>query len=320
MRASAGRSGARMECPLVSIGVPTYNRPDLLARALTNISNQTWKNLEILVSDNCSSDPEVTRVIKSFSERDNRIRHYVRERNIGALDNFFFLLSQARAPYFMWAADDDYIASWFVERCMEVMLREKDIVLCTAETQYFNTEGELFPLVPQGAAFRRPTGWDRLKRMEHLIRNNFDNLIYGLFRREALVSNGQIFWTRTYAISNNEIPPLLAAAYHGEIVVLPDAGIFKRATLNTYAQAVWEERGGRLPTGSHMKGWRAIRSTWRYHDNVIRAVRAGVEQLDLEPDERRRLVAMARSRIRLHFLYMLARYKPASAPVSQESR
>jgi len=51
--------------PLVSIGIPTYNRPNELKIAIESIVNQKYNNLEIIVSDNCSSDPAVEKLCKN---------------------------------------------------------------------------------------------------------------------------------------------------------------------------------------------------------------------------------------------------------------
>lgn len=305
---------------LVSIGVPAFNRPHSLARTLQNLLAQTWPNIEIILSDNCSTDPAVADVSREFCKKDSRIRYFRQQNNIGAAKNFFFVANQSYAPFFMWAADDDYIAPWFVERCMEFMLDREDTILCTTETQYMSAEGVAMELVPQGTAFRRPTGFDRLGRMDHMLRNNFDNLVYGLFRRDALIQNGEIYWSRTTSISLNEIPPLLAAAFHGEIVVFPEVGIFKTATQDVYAQAAWEERGGRLPPKSRMTSLRSMISTWRYHAAVIRAIEFGLEKLDIPAEAKHHLIALSRSRIHRHFLCMLAQYKPRRARVSEIKR
>jgi glycosyltransferase involved in cell wall biosynthesis len=55
--------------PLVSVGIPCYNRPEGLKRTLECITGQTYKNLEIIVSDNCSPDPEVERVGREYASR-----------------------------------------------------------------------------------------------------------------------------------------------------------------------------------------------------------------------------------------------------------
>jgi glycosyltransferase involved in cell wall biosynthesis len=93
---------------LVSIGVPTFNRPVGLHRTLDRIAKQNYRNLEIIVSNNASTDPEVEKVINEFLIFDKRIKYYHHTKNIGAALNFRFVYEKATGDYFMWAADDDY--------------------------------------------------------------------------------------------------------------------------------------------------------------------------------------------------------------------
>jgi FkbM family methyltransferase len=97
--------------PLVSIGIPTYNRPEGLRRTLNRITNQTYKNLEIIVSDNCSPNKSTELLVKELMKTDYRIKYFKQERNMGVTFNFHFVLSKASANYFMWATDDDYFES-----------------------------------------------------------------------------------------------------------------------------------------------------------------------------------------------------------------
>jgi glycosyltransferase involved in cell wall biosynthesis len=94
--------------PLVSVGIPTYNRPELLARTLEHLTRQTYKNLEIIISDNASEGRETVDVVSRFSKSDDRIQFYGQPSNIGAAANFYFVMEKAVGKYFMWAADDDY--------------------------------------------------------------------------------------------------------------------------------------------------------------------------------------------------------------------
>ena len=87
---------------LVTIGVPTYNRPQGLDKLLTCIHQQTYKNLEILISDNNSPDPAVTAVIEKYKALDHRIFSTRQIENIGVENNFNFVLNQAKGEYFMW--------------------------------------------------------------------------------------------------------------------------------------------------------------------------------------------------------------------------
>jgi glycosyltransferase involved in cell wall biosynthesis len=94
--------------PLVSIGIATYNRPKLLHRVLERITKQTYKNLEIVISDDFSPGKETQKVVYEFMENDPRIKYYCQEINLGQARNFNFVFQKASGDYFMWSADDDY--------------------------------------------------------------------------------------------------------------------------------------------------------------------------------------------------------------------
>ena len=109
---------------LVSVGIPTYNRPQGLRLALECVTLQTYKNLEIIISDNFSTNPEVELVIKEYKDKDQRIRYFRNSENIGATKNFDLVLEKATGKYFMWAADDDewdneHRNSWGDDSCSE---------------------------------------------------------------------------------------------------------------------------------------------------------------------------------------------------------
>jgi len=100
------------------VGVTTYNRPEGLRRALGCLVNQTYTNLEIIVSDNCSPGSETEAVGREFQTRDPRIRFYRQAHNAGMDANFKFVLDKATGPFFFWAADDDEWTPDFVEVCL----------------------------------------------------------------------------------------------------------------------------------------------------------------------------------------------------------
>jgi glycosyltransferase involved in cell wall biosynthesis len=102
--------------PLVTIAIPTYNRADnYLRQALTSALTQTYPNIEIIVSDNCSTDHTKT-LMTGFS--DSRIKYFRHAKNIGANNNFNFSLQQAKGTYFLLLHDDDLIDRDFIETCM----------------------------------------------------------------------------------------------------------------------------------------------------------------------------------------------------------
>ncbi len=105
--------------PLVSIGIPTYNRANgNLRKVIERALGQTYRNVEVIVSDNCSSDetPELVRSIE-----DPRLRYFRQESNIGPNNNFNYCLKQARGEYFLLFHDDDMIDEDFVEACISAL-------------------------------------------------------------------------------------------------------------------------------------------------------------------------------------------------------
>ena len=103
--------------PLVTIAIPTYNRADAyLKQAIQSALSQTYPNLEIIVSDNCSVD-NTESIVKSFS--DGRLRYIRHQKNIGANNNFYYCLETATGTYFLLLHDDDLIDDDFVSVCME---------------------------------------------------------------------------------------------------------------------------------------------------------------------------------------------------------
>lgn len=115
--------------PLVSIGIPTYNRANsYLKYALGCAVRQTYENIEIIVSDNCSPD-NTESVVKEFG--DSRIRYYRQTENIGPVNNRNFCLEQSRGKYFVMLLDDDFIDDDFVATCMDAVKHHEPGVILT---------------------------------------------------------------------------------------------------------------------------------------------------------------------------------------------
>ena len=93
--------------PRISVGLPTYNRPEFLALALENLRRQTLQDFEVIISDNASPDQRVRQMCEELSRADSRFRYVRQAVNIGIEANFWFVYREARSPLFMWAADDD---------------------------------------------------------------------------------------------------------------------------------------------------------------------------------------------------------------------
>jgi glycosyltransferase involved in cell wall biosynthesis len=169
--------------PLVSVGIPTFNRPEGLRRTLQQITQQTYGNLEIIVSDNCSPAPDTENIVRQFMEQDARIKYYRQSENIGATNNFKFLLMLAKGDFFMWAADDDEWSQHFVSICANHMQSDVNSVM-PHFTYSYRAQGRLHDcgilpdLSPENS---------RATNAANYLKNLRSNLFYGLHRRESLL-------------------------------------------------------------------------------------------------------------------------------------
>jgi glycosyltransferase involved in cell wall biosynthesis len=130
--------------PLVTIGIPTYNRADgYLREALADALAQTYAPLEIVVSDNASTDATPERVRAMADERVRYVRH---ETNIGGNANFNACLEHARGAYFLLLHDDDRIDPGFVATCMDAFARADPAAppgLIRTGTRVIDADGEV---------------------------------------------------------------------------------------------------------------------------------------------------------------------------------
>lgn len=127
--------------PLISIGIPTYNRADrYLKQAIQSAVNQTYSNIEVIVSDNCSTDHTET-LVRSFN--DSRIRYFKQNNNIGMLNNSNFCLDQAKGAYFLQLHDDDLLDLDFVSVCMEAVNDDTNVGIILTGTRIIDEEGRV---------------------------------------------------------------------------------------------------------------------------------------------------------------------------------
>jgi glycosyltransferase involved in cell wall biosynthesis len=124
------REGGKMieKNPLVSVGIPTYNRPEGLRRTLECITGQTYRNLEIIVADNYSPGTATQEIVQLFMEKDSRIIYYRHEKNFGMDYNSMFTIRKATGNFFMSAADDDEWYPEYIEKCIAPMIADDSVL------------------------------------------------------------------------------------------------------------------------------------------------------------------------------------------------
>ncbi len=92
--------------PKVSICIPVYNGEQTILRAVHSATHQTYPNLEIVVSDNGSTDNTVKLITENYSRQSN-LNLIVRDQNYGIVDNFVYVVEKANGEYVMTMGADD---------------------------------------------------------------------------------------------------------------------------------------------------------------------------------------------------------------------
>jgi glycosyltransferase involved in cell wall biosynthesis len=116
----------------VSIGLPVHNGEKYLDVALQSLLSQTYSNLEVIICDNASTDA-TKEICAKYARSDPRIKYFRNETNIGSHNNHNLTFKHAKGKYFRWAAYDDLVAPNLIEKCVEVLEKRPEIILCCTD-------------------------------------------------------------------------------------------------------------------------------------------------------------------------------------------
>jgi len=118
--------------PLVSICIPVFNGGSLIFRALESCMRQTYRHIEVVVSDNASTD-DTAAVVASYAARDGRVRYYRNAENIGPVENFFRSYELASGAFVQPLGHDDWLMPNYVEECVKCFNRYPGTGLVTTD-------------------------------------------------------------------------------------------------------------------------------------------------------------------------------------------
>lgn len=129
--------------PKVSICIPTHNQAQFLRECVQSALDQTFKDIEVVVSVNhCTDDTE--KVLSEFS--DPRLRIIKPKRFLPVTENFKFCISQSRSEYFSFLCSDDVLFPKFVESQVKVLDENPDVVFVHAAAERIDLNGNVLRL------------------------------------------------------------------------------------------------------------------------------------------------------------------------------
>lgn len=144
--ANQSREKESMECKkiknLVSVIIPTYNRPKLLEKAVESALAQTYQNIEIIIVDDGSTDPCVSPLLDKI-QKNNKI-HIIRKENayLGAARNAG--VQAAKGDYIVFLDDDNILFPEFIERCLQILICEGSDCVLPAMQRFSLSDPSIF--------------------------------------------------------------------------------------------------------------------------------------------------------------------------------
>ena len=171
--------------PLVSIGIPVKNgfanksEKDInLEKAIYSILNQSYTNLEIIISNNNSND-KTNIFLEEISKTDNRIKLFNQQKEISWAENFRFVLDKSTGKYFRWNAADDMISEDYIYHNVEFLENNLDYVSSSSKCYYQNKPEIVNSYNLDKNLYYRIKGFFVIRDIAH-------NILHSLVRREAM--------------------------------------------------------------------------------------------------------------------------------------
>ena len=128
------------EHALVSICLPVRDGEEFLATTAESVLAQDHERLELVISDNASSDGTED-ICRELARSDRRVRYHRQPHNIGLLNNFIEVQRLARGEYFKWIGDDDWLAPAYLSRCLAAFTEDPRLILITTQQLYLSPDG-----------------------------------------------------------------------------------------------------------------------------------------------------------------------------------
>ena len=203
--------------PKVSVCVPVYNNADTIVETLECVLNQTYKDIELIVVDDNSSDDSL-KVIKEFEKKtkDDRLRIFHNDNNLGMAGNWNYCLSLCKGEYLRLLCGDDLIDGDLIRREVEILDANPKIQMVSSDTRFIGLDGEL------GGQYKRyhksgvTEGIDAV-RFSFFTRDYLGAPLANLFRRSAYEKVGGFDYDFSYIIDYDFF---VAIALLGKIYII----------------------------------------------------------------------------------------------------
>jgi len=193
------------DIPLVSVLMTSYNREKFIEESIWSVLNSTFTDLELLISDDCSSDNTIE-IVKKIASVDSRVKWHINEKNLGDYPNRNKVASMAKGKYMLYVDSDDTIKNDAIEFAVKNLTENP-----TAK----------FSVIYPFEDIQTPTLLNHnVSLRKHFFDKSFLNLGPGgvIFNREFFILN--LCYTEQYGPAN-DLYSHLKFASKGDVLLLP---------------------------------------------------------------------------------------------------
>ena len=158
---------------LVSVLMPSYNHEKFLSEAIESVLSQTFKDLELIIVDDCSID-DSPKIIADYPRKDTRVRVFFHQENMGVSKTLNDCLSKVKGNYVCFIGSDDIWFPYKLERQLALIKKHEDKILWS-EGEIIDGNG-----APTGTTFTKMHQATNKKKSGNLFNDILlDNYIFG---------------------------------------------------------------------------------------------------------------------------------------------
>jgi len=130
----------------VSIILPVYNAEPYLHSAIDSVLAQTHRNIELVISDNCSTDKTYA-IAKQYADKDERVKLSKNDTNLGWALNLNKTIQDSTGDYIELFGHDDYFEPTCIEKLASILDQNPNVVVVTSARNWIDAKGDLIEVV-----------------------------------------------------------------------------------------------------------------------------------------------------------------------------
>lgn len=244
--------------PHLSIGMPVYNGERFLREALDSMLTQDYRDLELIISDNASTDRTQT-ICEDYAKRDPRVRYVRQATNIGAVRNWNYVVEHARGSLFKWASCNDHIAPGALSACVAYLDQHPETVLCYGRTILIDDAGKELGTYDRDIV---ATQKEPHERFQHVLQDlKLNNAQCAVIRTDVLKRS-----RLERAYPSGDMVLMAELAIDGTFVQLPHPYLYRRMDEASSTKFLSPEalRNFLDPSGGTPRGINTWRMDWDY--------------------------------------------------------